>query len=324
MAETESPVLSSGATAYDIRVAITVGGREIGEYHVGFPVSRFEGQARRQMGGFWPHAARTIGPVWLVALLASISLFYIAVHGMALRREIGRAKLARSASVAHMVAGLAHEIRNPLHAIRLNLYTLSRMDAENHSKLSPEERATAIEQSNQQIDRIEKLMQEMVGFVSRDEPREEVLELRAEVESTIGFVSQEMLRRSIALHAGYPARSVWVSMDPARLRQILLSLLRNAEQAVEEKGEIGVTLDTRLRRAMLTVSDNGPGVAEQDRERIFQPFYTTKKSRFGLGLAVVEQLVAQARGTITCEENRPRGTRFRVELPLVRPPRNRG
>jgi two-component system nitrogen regulation sensor histidine kinase NtrY len=113
-------------------------------------------------------------------------------------------------------------------------------------------------------------------------------------------------------------------MDRARLRQVLLSLLRNAEQAVDDKGSIGIFVGTRPKTALITVSDNGTGVSEQDRQRIFEPFYSTKKNGFGLGLALVKRLVDQARGRITCEQNTPHGMRFHIELPTVGPPRNIG
>jgi signal transduction histidine kinase len=106
-------------------------------------------------------------------------------------------------------------------------------------------------------------------------------------------------------------------MDGTRLRQVLLNLLNNAIEALGDGGLIEVGVRSVRGHVEITVADDGPGIAPQDRERVFVPFFSTKASGTGLGLALARKFVEEAGGTIVCEEGPLRGgCRFRVTLPV--------
>ncbi len=122
--ETYSPNLALGERAYDVRTPIEVHGREVGEYHAGFDISWFDRLIGESESSFVRRRLLFIGSVLLIVLLASTSLFYIASHSISLRRAVNSASLERATEVGKLAGGLAHEIRNPLQAIRINLHAL--------------------------------------------------------------------------------------------------------------------------------------------------------------------------------------------------------
>ncbi len=160
-------------------------------------------------------------------------------------------------------------------------------------------------------------MQELVSFASPETPSNDVIDLNSEVQSTLQFINQEMLRHDITVQSHFPPQSALVRIDPGRLRQLLLNLLQNAEQALNGPGEINVSISQTAERVSLAVADDGPGISDADRLRIFEPFFSTKKDGSGLGLALVSRFVSEADGTIKCDRNLPTGAVFKIELPRV-------
>jgi signal transduction histidine kinase len=312
---THSPVLGNGQPAYDIRVPIIVNGQAVGDYHAGFTWSWFNQQAARGRNRFWQRGFVAVGGVMLIVLLATTSLFYIAASALGLHKAMSQKELQRASETSQLAAGLAHEIRNPMHAIRLNLHALAKVDGENRLRLSPDEHNRLLTESNREIDRVERLIQELLDFANPDAPRNELVDIASEIQSTLDFIHRELDRQQITVETAFPATPTLVCIDSDRLRQLLLNLLRNAEQALDGPGRIDVSVTPTDRYALVTVANNGPAIPAQDQERIFEPFYSTKKNGSGLGLPLVRRFVNEANGTIDCETNGSRGTVFRIKLP---------
>jgi two-component system nitrogen regulation sensor histidine kinase NtrY len=106
-------------------------------------------------------------------------------------------------------------------------------------------------------------------------------------------------------------------LDPNQMKRVLINLVDNAIEATDRKGRVVVTteFDRGVGRARLSVADDGPGIAAEDRDRLFVPSFSTKKGGGGLGLAIVSRIVQEHHGAIRVEDNPPRGARFVVELP---------
>jgi signal transduction histidine kinase len=156
----------------------------------------------------------------------------------------------------------------------------------------------------------------MLGFVTPGELCCVDADVVEEVESTLRFVERDLDRSRIELAEDFPEHSVVANIDRDRFRQILLNLVINAKDALPEGGRLGLRVRQRGRLAEVAVSDNGPGVKAKDRERIFEPFYSTKAHGSGLGLALVRRFVDDLGGRIWCEAGENgRGTTFRMEIP---------
>jgi signal transduction histidine kinase len=312
--ETHSPVLTRGTPAYSVRVPIHRNGLEIGEYHSGFDAAWFRDVAAAKELSFLQRRALLIAGLMLVSLLSATSLYFLARQSLMLRRAMTSVTLQSAAEVGQLAAGLAHEIRNPLHAIQLNLHAFRR--AQDHRELlPPHEIRTMLEQSSREIERIDHLVHQLLSFATPEQPRDETIDLTSELRTVVEFLDQELLRSNIEVETELPRHSVSVRMDHARLRQIMLNLLRNAQEALEHGGRIVISLRRHRGFAEISVADNGPGISDLDRQRVFEPFFSTKAQGTGLGLALARRFVDEVDGEIDCLTNEWGGTTFRIMLP---------
>lgn len=312
--ETESPLLAGGRRSFDIQVPIVVRGRPMGAYHAGLNAAWFADKVAEAS----THATRgwvvVIGGITLVVLLATISLNHIIRRGAALRHKLELANARRVTERGQLVIGLVHEIRNPLNAIRLNLHVIERSH-DSRSALPSEEIKAMLGECAREIERVEDLMRDILGYARVETRRSEVVDLNAETQATLGFLRQSFEQARTTIHDRLPAEAALVRMDRGRLRQILLNLLNNAREAVGEDGGIELALSRGRGWLELTVEDDGPGVPPTDRERIFEPFFTTQETGVGLGLAIVRKFVEEGGGQVCCEQGGKGGALFRVRLP---------
>jgi len=202
-------------------------------------------------------------------------------------------------------AGLAHETRNPLNLIR-GLAQMISMQAQAAPKLR-EHASTIIEEA----DRVTVQLNE---FIDYSKPREahfapvDVSRLVADVSRTL---LPDIEDKRIQLQP--PAASLTVEADEQLFRQTLFNLLLNAVQAVAPDGKIEIRWSpTAPGEAALEIVDDGPGVPEADRTNIFKPYVTMRPKGVGLGLAIVQQIVAAHRWEIACHANEPQGALFRI------------
>lgn len=312
--EVVDSVLSDRKHAYDIRIPILMNNQEIGEYHEGLNAEWFnEATSDRERAILWRWIA-VIGGILIVVVAATASLLSLARRSLLLGEQVNRVKFQHLDQVEKLAAGIVHEIRNPLHAFRLNLHALRRM-YEGRANFSAEEVTAILEESNREVERVERLLHELLGFASPEKPRDETIDVGSEVRSTLNFLNQEMTRRGVEVHVDIGHDPLFVRMDAGRLRQIMLNLLMNATEVVPDQGNIFVTVDSINSRARITVADDGPGIKQKDLPRVFDPFFTTKKSGTGLGLAMVKRFVEEVNGTVSVTSNGQGGASFRVELP---------
>jgi signal transduction histidine kinase len=222
----------------------------------------------------------------------------------------------RLASVGRLSAGLAHEIGNPIAAL------LGLEDLLLQGGLSDEETHDFLKRIKSETERIHRVLRDLLDFArpaaaaqgSDDKPGD-VSEAIADVTA---LVRPQRSFRAVELRIDAEAHLPRVTLGNERLMQILLNLLLNAADATEAtKGVVTLTARRTAAGVRLTVEDNGPGIDPTVRQRLFEPFVTTKEvgKGTGLGLAVCRGLVESARGTIQLDESYEGGARFVVELP---------
>ncbi|MDC0678179.1 protoglobin domain-containing protein [Sorangium atrum] len=221
------------------------------------------------------------------------------------------------AAVGTLAAGLAHEIRNPLNGAQLHVTFLERGLA--RAGLKDPDTQEAIHVVRDEIRRLSALVSEFLDFARpqplylRPTPVVPLCERAARVAaSSDGAGAQAVVKVDL------PSTDVVLDLDPAKIEQVLLNLLRNAIEAADAAGGGTVTLRARRqpRHAVLEVEDDGPGIASPDAP-IFDPFFSTKPNGTGLGLAIAHRIVTDHEGTIEFQ-SRPGKTLFRVTLPLRR------
>jgi signal transduction histidine kinase len=324
--ETRYPGLTGGRRVYDVRVPIIQHGAEIGDYHSALDYDWFKQQLVEKSQGTWTRWTAIFVVLLLIIGVAGVSLYNIVRRTILLRETIELARVKQFAELGELAAGIAHEIRNPINAIRLNLHALQRLqrhaagpdNANGQGGQNGDDSVTVIAEANREIERVEGLMRIMLGYARPEKPIDEHIDLRSELDAAASFVRPVLERDRVCLKVHLPSTPLYVHLDRNRFRQIMLNLLTNAKEAVGSDGEIEVSLGHRGRdQVEIVVADNGPGVPPGDRDRIFDPFYSTKELGTGLGLALVKRFVDEAHGEIVCEANESSGARFRLSFPEV-------
>ncbi len=315
--ETNLTALTGGLPAFDVRLPITFNGRTVGVYHCGLSHDWFNATATADEEFALFGWLVVVGGAALVVLLAIGSLYVITRQAAALQRGLDLADMRRMTELSQLIIGLAHEVRNPLNAIRLNLHAIGRVHR-GEARLPDEELNAIVRESVWEIGRVSALIGEMLGYARSEPPRAEDVDLNAEVRGALDLVKHVMEDQHVAVVARMGGETRLVRIDRARLRQILLNLLNNAREAVGKGGRIEIDVHRAGRSIELVVSDNGPGVPVAHRRRIFEPFYSTKELGIGLGLALVKKFVDECGGSITYEGGESSRGRFVVRFPEVR------
>ncbi len=218
---------------------------------------------------------------------------------------------------------LAHEIKNPLTPIQLCAERLRR-----HFGGAAEATRALVEECTGtivgEVESLKGLVDEFSQFARMPAPRAVRVDLHALLNETIalydGLFSDVEIRR--AFQDGLPA----VTVDPEQIRRVAINVVDNAIEAMDRHGLIVIETqhDPANRLARIIVADNGPGIPVGEREKLFLPYYSTKRRGSGLGLAIVRRIVAEHGGSIDVVDNTPRGTRFVIELPCDADDRSNG
>jgi signal transduction histidine kinase len=229
--------------------------------------------------------------------------------GERLAQERRRASSAeRLAAVGRLSAGLAHEIRNPIAAMRLK--------AENALAASEDARKkTALEAILGQIARLDRLLQNLLQMTQAGEPKLRDIELASFLQSTIEPHQELAAANGLSLKTGTlePHDSL-PRFDPFQMQRALDNLILNAIQNTPAGGRIVVDARRQQDKLLLSVTDNGAGVSEEMRERLFEPFATARTDGTGLGLAIVREIARAHHGEARLAQSE-RGARFEIEVP---------
>lgn len=233
-------------------------------------------------------------------------------------RELQRSeeKLVRAeklAAVGEVTAKIAHDVRNPLVAVGGFAHSILKPDvdmdrARRYARIIADEVAT-----------LERVLNDLLGFASARVPRREWLSLNELVERTVLIMGNEIEHNDIdvRLQLQHELGPVWA--DPTQLSQVMFNLLRNALEAMPHGGTLTVATTRTGQQLRIDVSDTGPGISEENRGRVFVPFFTTKAKGTGLGLSVVHQIVRNHGGSVDVESALGQGTTVSILLPVGLP-----
>ena len=209
---------------------------------------------------------------------------------------------------------LAHEIKNPLTPIQLSAERLRRhfSGAPAHAKALVEECTTTIVG---EVESLKGLVDEFSQFARMPSPRTVPTDLAKLITDTLALYNG--LFTDVRIEHLFGPGVPLVRLDPEQIRRVIINLVDNAIEAVNRHGIIVVEtqLDAANSLVRVMVGDNGPGIPVADREKLFLPYYSTKRRGSGLGLAIVRRIIAEHGGTIEVGANTPSGTRFTIELP---------
>ncbi len=227
-------------------------------------------------------------------------------------------KAQRLAAWREVAQRIAHEIKNPLTPIQLSAQRLKRRlaDGRNPDEKRVLEDATAT--IIHEVEGLKQLVDEFSRFARMPALTPKPTDLGRLLEGVVVLYRDS--HPGLHINASFAPDLPQLEVDPDQIRRAVLNLVDNAVEAVGQLGEVTVQVvwlpDSR--RVRIMVSDDGPGIAPEDKERLFVPYFSTKATGMGLGLPIVHQIITDHGGTIWVEDNAPHGSRFVVELPVER------
>ncbi|MFC3168478.1 MULTISPECIES: sensor histidine kinase [Paracoccus] len=223
---------------------------------------------------------------------------------------------SKLAALGEMSAGVSHELNQPLAAMKTYLAGARLLLQRGRA----EEALSSFQRIDDLIERMGAITRQLKSYARKGGEAVEPVDLRAAVSSALTMMEPQLRNRTIRVTRNLPRGMVMVMADRIRLEQVIINLLRNAVDAVRERRDarIEITVEAAT-NAYVIVRDNGPGIS--DLEKLFEPFWTTKKpgEGTGLGLAISSSIVADFGGRLTAHNEDEGGAVFAVELPLHRP-----
>src|ERR1039458_6730216 len=238
-----------------------------------------------------------------------------------------------------LAASVAHEIGNPLNALHIHLQLMERevkklkrdacsvmRDKKVSSRLTPHESSDTVETAKKleqyldvakgEINRLDYIITQFLGAIRPAPVQLKLFSLNDVVEKTLELLRPEIENRGVTVKTKLARNLTATPIDATQLQQVLVNLVKNAAQAMTTGGTLTLQTGETSDGVWGSVTDTGGGIPQEQINRIFEPFYTTKKKGSGLGLMIVQRIVRAHNGRIELESHVGRGTTFRVWLPL--------
>lgn len=219
--------------------------------------------------------------------------------------------------LASLAGGLAHEIKNPLSTIRMNVQLL----AEDLADPQTQEQRRALRKIDvvqRECDRLSEILDDFLRFARITELNLTPVDVNEIVEDIIEFSRPRIEVAGILLREDLPPRLPKVRLDPDLFRQAMLNLFLNAESVMKSGGELIVQTRKSGSDVVIDVIDTGPGMTAELKEKIFKPFFSTRPGGTGLGLPTTKRIVEAHGGRITVDSEPGKGTAFHIAIPCAK------
>src|SRR3989338_7172734 len=223
-------------------------------------------------------------------------------------------KAQKTAAWREVARGIAHEIKNPLTPIQLNTQRLKKKFKEGSSDFTEvfDESTNVI---IQEVEGLKTLVDEFSKFARMPEPNPKPYKLHRIIDDTLALYKD--IRKGIKFLTSYDPKIDIIKADHEQLKRVFINLIENSIDAVNGNGiiEINTSLTKDSKTVRIEVKDNGIGIPDENKDKLFLPYFSTKKKGSGLGLAIANRIVVDHDGIIRIEDNQPRGAKFIIELP---------
>ncbi|MEE4265356.1 MAG: ATP-binding protein [Desulfobacteraceae bacterium] len=226
------------------------------------------------------------------------------------------ARQDKMASLGRVAAGIAHEIRNPLSGINIYLNTLKKL---HHQKGSEEKVQQILAQIQSASHKIESVIRRVMDFAKPGEPRLALIDLNQPIAEALNLSAVTMRKSGVELERALSEGLPPCKADAALIEAMALNILNNAAEAMKqmETGKkIVVTSNMEDNSIIITISDSGPGIAPDVKDKIFDPYFTTKSDGTGIGLSLSHRIVTDHGGLLTVADSDLGGAEFRIEIPI--------
>ncbi len=316
--ENQGSELTGNLRVIEILVPISKSNSIVGTYHVGVPTDWLNKMIAAEQSSSRRAWTAVIAYTMAIVVLTGIILHFQGRRANLLELKLHIAEERRLQELSTLMVGIAHEVRNPLNSIRLNLHTSDRI-FRGKSQFDEQEIANMLSDSVREIERVESLIGLMLGYARIENDCDDDVNVADEIQSTIQFMESTFDGQDITVVFRNDSPLVSIFIERRRLRQILLNLMKNAADAMPDGGRIEVTLGTIGGQAHMVIADSGKGVDEKIRSRLFEPFVTTRESGTGMGLAIVRSMLDNVDGAIEYKiSGSLGGAEFSLKFPINR------
>ena len=268
------------------------------------------------------------GSGFIVGLLG---LLTVAV--LLLRKRIAGTKgdrnnhLAQLEELSKLTGGLAHEIKNPLSTVKINL-NLVREELEDSvraesGKIAADKNGTRLKRAIRNLavvqtetDRVEQILDSFLRYVDRAELQLASIDINELVSDMIDFYSPQAHSHSVTIHQGLHNEPLVCKIDSDMLKQVILNLFINAQQAMSSGGDLMIRTDRQEKDALIQISDTGSGITPDKLPHIFDAYYSSRPQGSGLGLPTAKKIIEAHKGSISVNSEPGKGTSFDIRLPI--------
>lgn len=225
-------------------------------------------------------------------------------------------KIARSerlAALGQVVAEITHEIKNPLMLIGGFVHQLIRMTKD-------EKRLTKLNIIVEEVSRLENLLKELRDFYLPRTLKTEEIDIQGVLQEVFNLVKDDCEKKNIKTRLDAGKEAIIIQGDREKLTQVFLNLFKNSIEAMEKGGNLSVQFKLTGDHVDIILRDNGYGISKKDQDKIFAPFFTTKKQGSGLGLSISKSIIEEHEGcSFTVQSQEGKGTTFKIHMPIHQP-----
>jgi len=220
--------------------------------------------------------------------------------------------------LSRLTGELAHEIKNPLSTIKINLkLAAEELETSQKNDRNSSRALRKLSVIQKEADRLEQILDGFLHFVDRGQLQPENININELIGDMADFYSPQATSRSITIRMGLTDEPVVCKVDKDMLKQAILNLFINAQQAMADGGELLIRTTKQESDAVIDVSDTGVGIEPEKTDNIFDAFYSTRPQGSGLGLPTTKKIVEAHGGSISVNSEVGKGTSFTIKLPLA-------
>jgi len=218
----------------------------------------------------------------------------------------------RMAAIGRLTSGVGHEVKNPINAIVVHLELLKNKLGESNSPA-----ARHLDVIDAEIHRLDRVVQTLVDFSRPVELQLKEQDLRQPIGDVLALALDELSTRNVTLESTLASNPLIANVDADLLKQAVINVIQNGAQAMPNGGRLRVVLEEDKKNAVLRIADEGTGISEEIRDKIFDLYFTTKSEGSGIGLAMTYRILQLHHGSVEVQSNVSRGTEFVLRIPLA-------
>jgi len=264
----------------------------------------------------------------LISIIIACLITYYLTTRTVFSDRLKKRKTQNSTRFNIVTRKFIHEIRNPLNSVSLNLQLLeenltklktkdedNQKQTDNSFQFDKDRVIVQIGRIHREVNRLNRILKDFSRYARLPELELQDTDVRNLIEEVLNFIEPETERQNIQLIRNIEPLPI-VKIDPAQIKQTLINLIINANQAMEDGGKLTVSARLSGNQILIEVEDTGSGIPPEIQEKIFDPFYSTKEEGTGVGLAIVKQVIEEHGGKVRVKSQVGKGTKVTVFLPV--------